>query len=509
MSRTTSGAGHLDHRDTTPTTSTAGAKRPHAVQQASVTGGSADGRTSTFQYDDAGNTTKRTIGTTVQDLTWTPEGQLATLTEAGKQTAYTYDADGNRIIAKNGDGSSTLTLPNGDQLQLAANGTKTATRYYTHNGETVAVRNGNSIAYLINDHQGTAMTALAVGSLALTRRKQLPFGQLRSEQSSVFGPRGFVGGTNDPTGLTHLGAREYDPVLGRFVSVDPIIDFGDPAQMNAYSYAHNSPLTKSDPTGLRPDGPTGGGPRADEQWASDRGMYAGFTMRNGKWVWKQTPKKDTQSKKRYKAYQANPSTYKVRYYGTSKVSHVSYKSVNKTAPSKVNTQAASRKRQQENDTWGSIKGNLGKAWGKAKGAWDYVNTYTNTSGVCVSVGGTVGLGGELSGCLIWTKRPDGKTDFGLSGTIEEQVGGPAGVGASAGLVRSNADDFEQIRGDASGFGGTAGYGWGVTAGHRGTYGTRNSRGDIVHSFTAGVAGAAGLEGNFGSGKTGVHKLFTW
>ncbi|MET8059541.1 RHS repeat-associated core domain-containing protein [Streptomyces microflavus] len=91
--------------------------------------------------------------------------------------------------------------------------------------------------------------------------------------------------------MTHLGAREYDPVLGRSVSVDPIIDFGDPAQMNAYSYAHNSPLTKSDPTGLRPDGPTGMGPRADEQWAADRGMYAGFTMRNGKWVWQETPKK--------------------------------------------------------------------------------------------------------------------------------------------------------------------------------------------------------------------------
>lgn len=494
---------------TTYTHPAPGTKRPHAVQQASVTGGPADGRTSTFQYDDAGNTTKRTVGTTVQDLTWTPEGRLATLTEAGKQTGYTYDADGNRIIAKNGDGSSSLTLPNGDQVNLAANGAKTATRYYTHSGETVAVRNGNSIAYLINDHQGTAMTALAIGTLALTRRKQLPFGQLRSGQSSAFGPRGFVGGTDDPTGLTHLGAREYDPVLGRFVSVDPIIDFDDPAQMNAYSYAHNSPLTKSDPTGLRPDGPTGGGPRADEQWASDRGMYAGFTMRNGKWVWKQTPKKDTQSKKRYKAYQASPSTYKVRYYGTSRVSQVSYKSVSKAAPNKVNAQAASRKRQQQNDTWSSIKGNLGKAWGKAKDTWDYVNTYTNTSGVCVSAGGTVGLGGELSGCLIWTKRPDGKTDFGLSGTIEEQAGGPAGVGASVGLVRSNADDFDQIRGDASGFGGTVGYGWGVTAGHRGTYGTRNSRGDIVHSFTAGIAGAAGVEGNFGSGKTGVHKLFTW
>lgn len=68
------------------------------------------------------------------------------------------------------------------------------------------------------------MTAMTVGTLALTRRKQLPFGQLRSEQSNVFGDRGYVGGTNDPTGLTHLGAREYDTMLGRFLSVDPIIE---------------------------------------------------------------------------------------------------------------------------------------------------------------------------------------------------------------------------------------------------------------------------------------------
>jgi hypothetical protein len=34
--------------------------------------------------------------------------------------------------------------------------------------------------------------------------------------SAIPGTRGFVGGTNDPTGLVHLGAREYDPTLGRF-----------------------------------------------------------------------------------------------------------------------------------------------------------------------------------------------------------------------------------------------------------------------------------------------------
>lgn len=47
----------------------------------------------------------------------------------------------------------------------------------------------------------------------------------------VPGTRGYVGGTTDPTGLVHLGAREYDPTLGQFLSVDPINDTDDPAQM--------------------------------------------------------------------------------------------------------------------------------------------------------------------------------------------------------------------------------------------------------------------------------------
>ncbi len=32
----------------------------------------------------------------------------------------------------------------------------------------------------------------------------------------------FLGKPADPaTGLTHVGAREYDPLLGQFLSVDP------------------------------------------------------------------------------------------------------------------------------------------------------------------------------------------------------------------------------------------------------------------------------------------------
>ncbi|WP_308354970.1 RHS repeat-associated core domain-containing protein [Streptomyces sp. MUM 203J] len=348
---------------------------PHAVQQATVTGGAANGRVSSFQYDEAGNTTKRTIGTKVQDLTWDSEGHLATLSESGKTTSYLYDADGNRLIAKNADGSSVLTLPSGDQLRLAANGTKTGTRYYTHGGETVAVRTGSGISFLISDHQGTAMTAIAFTSLAVTRRKQLPFGKLRTAQSSAFGFRGFIGGTNDPTGLTHLGAREYDPTLGRFLSVDPIIDHGDPAQMNAYSYAHNNPLTKSDPDGLRPDGPVGGNGVADYYWAQDRGMTTGsYTKKSGKWVWNQAPKKDPVSQKKYKAYRANPAHYMIDDHNARARAASHTKALNKA---RADAQAAARAKEQaeqrrKDGIWGSIKkGNLRAAWDNTvHKAWD-------------------------------------------------------------------------------------------------------------------------------------------
>ena len=54
------------------------------------------------------------------------------------------------------------------------------------------------------------------------------------------------------TGLTQLGARAYDPILGKFLSVDPVLDPGNPQQNNGYGYAHNNPITTSDPTGLIP-----------------------------------------------------------------------------------------------------------------------------------------------------------------------------------------------------------------------------------------------------------------
>ncbi|WP_437033521.1 RHS repeat domain-containing protein [Streptomyces sp. enrichment culture] len=236
----------------TYTAGKAGDTRPHALRSVATTGGPQDGKTESFSYDNAGNTTKRTGGSRTHDLTWDPEGHLSKIVEDGKTTEYLYDSAGNRMLAKNADGSTTAYLPGGNELNVTSTGAKSATRYYTHGNETIAVRTSSGFQFLFGNHQGTALIAVTMGAAqTVTRRKQLPFGAPRSTSGSSPWPgdRGFVGGTSDPTGYTHLGAREYDPALGRFLSIDPLLIPDDPTQLNPYVYGNNNPATFADPTG--------------------------------------------------------------------------------------------------------------------------------------------------------------------------------------------------------------------------------------------------------------------
>jgi len=63
---------------------------------------------------------------------------------------------------------------------------------------------------------------------------------------------GFAGHRyDDSTGLIYMGARYYDPALGRFISPDPTVpEPGNPQSLNRYSYVENNPVTFVDPYGL-------------------------------------------------------------------------------------------------------------------------------------------------------------------------------------------------------------------------------------------------------------------
>ncbi|MFD4670828.1 polymorphic toxin-type HINT domain-containing protein [Lentzea sp. NPDC058450] len=260
--------------DTTRTYEYAGAHNLKSV----TTQGPGGSRLDQFTYDAAGNTKTRNLAGAVQNLDWDVESKVSKLTEGAKETKYLYTAEGGRLLRRDPDGT-TLYLGM-QELRLTKGATKAvATRYYSQGGQTVAMREGKTkITWLASDHQGTSQIAVDKATLQVTKRRQLPFGGYRG--SAAFpGERGFVGGTNDPsTGLVNIGARQYDPAIGRFLSVDPVFDQNDPQQWNPFAYSNNSPITFSDPTGLWCDGC---GEKSYQGWPDVHGYLPAAKNANG------------------------------------------------------------------------------------------------------------------------------------------------------------------------------------------------------------------------------------
>ncbi|MCI0383300.1 hypothetical protein [Streptomyces sp. CNQ085] len=75
---------------------------PNALAEVTSTGPGGE-RLNTFDYDAAGNTTKRRRGGNTQTLTWDVEGQLVKVSEpveggGAKETSYLYGPDGERLV---------------------------------------------------------------------------------------------------------------------------------------------------------------------------------------------------------------------------------------------------------------------------------------------------------------------------------------------------------------------------------------------------------------------------
>src|SRR5262249_52154914 len=78
--------------------------------------------------------------------------------------------------------------------------------------------------------------------------------KLGSDTGSNVESRGYIGQRQDETGLIYLHARYYDPVLGRFLGPDPVVQAGGGAAANPYAYADNDPVNNSDTSGRSIDG---------------------------------------------------------------------------------------------------------------------------------------------------------------------------------------------------------------------------------------------------------------
>jgi RHS repeat-associated protein len=242
------------------------------------------GSTHEWEYDDANNPTK--IGTrsyaynaadeleTRNSYTYNEEGELTKTTPTkAAATTYGYDQAGNLISVSRPEEGGTKGISDtytydGNGLrasQTSSEGTKYMawdiaeetpqvlsdgqnSYIYGPNGIPIEQINSEGKAlYLHHDQQGstrllTGSTGIAEGSMTYD-----PYGNLIANSGTKTTPLGYDGQyTNSDTGLVYLRAREYNPAIDQFLSVDPLKAITE----EPYSYVGDNPVNNVDPSGL-------------------------------------------------------------------------------------------------------------------------------------------------------------------------------------------------------------------------------------------------------------------
>jgi len=200
--------------------------RPHAVISISSVS------SLILQYDNNGNVT-RYGGTT---LTYNYDNMMTAL---GSNT-YVYDYSGQRI-------KKNTTVYIGNLYEKTGS---TVTRHIFAGSQRIAQHSGSTIYYYHGDHLGS--TSIVTGTNGTLQKEMYyyPFGRTYYTSGSPAIKYKFTSAEEDSLGFYHLGARYYDPTIGRFVSADSIVpDYSDPQTLNRYSYCRNNPLIYTDPSG--------------------------------------------------------------------------------------------------------------------------------------------------------------------------------------------------------------------------------------------------------------------
>ncbi|NYV73416.1 RHS repeat-associated core domain-containing protein [Streptomyces sp. UH6] len=434
--------------------------RPHGVTSVARTTGGSDA----YSYNAAGQMTGRTVAGVASVIEWNGQNRISRITQkkpTGDEVShYVYDAAGEPLLRDTP--KEKVVYLAGHELRKRGTDAPKATRYYSAGGVGVAMREANGTAngkltWLLSDNQASTQLSIDAGNGTVVRRRYTPFGQQRGTTGSLSAgsDRGFLGkAEDDSTGLSLLGARMYDPVLGRFLSTDPITAHYEPQNVSAYGYSANNPIAFTDASGL-------GIPECH------RGIITGCT--NG------VPDEDSVY---HPEREPKPWT----------VPSPAPKPEEKKGPGPV-----------ENFVGELFSGLLTVASPTASVLSDLTG-YDKVRGWCNGGGYSAAIGPNWQGCLLVTKTSEGY-ELAVSGTAGISIGMP-GPSAPRDFLFSNADNFDQLRGKATGGDITVGAPLG---GHLGwsTGGGRNADGDLVSQFLLGLNFGTGFDFGGGPSWTGI------
>ncbi|SFD18183.1 RHS repeat-associated core domain-containing protein [Pseudoalteromonas denitrificans] len=250
--------------------SAGGKAGPSAVRQLILNSGA----TADLKYDNNGNLTNSTDGGLSIDYNaaMKPTG----ISRNGNELAFKYDVNEQRFLQISGAvGNKVTKIYAGNyELELKADGTRVQKAYIGQHSIISTEANQPRIVHTSVDRLGsvTSLTnddkSLTAGSsqndLLIQRRAYDIFGRAFEAYSNSSQPfselsifevtkKGFTNHEHLPdVGLIHMNGRGYDPLLGRFLSVDPFIQSPTNTQsVNPYTYIFNNPLSGTDPTGYK------------------------------------------------------------------------------------------------------------------------------------------------------------------------------------------------------------------------------------------------------------------
>lgn len=242
---------------------------PHAV---TAIKGSTTGQNRTLKYDLAGNCTLN--GSTT--ITYTSNNQPSRISKGSTALQFSYGPGRARYRQTESIGTTyntKLYIGSLYEREEASTGTITHTHYIPGVSGVIAIKTltqtsvgtTEKLRYLHKDHLGSPhIISDQDGALAETqlfdawgRRRVILHDSKTNKDTLAYltethsTDRGFTGHEMlDSVGLIHMNGRLYDPTLGRFMSVDPIVqEAGNVMNLNRYSYVLNNPLSMTDPSG--------------------------------------------------------------------------------------------------------------------------------------------------------------------------------------------------------------------------------------------------------------------
>jgi RHS repeat-associated protein len=202
-----------------------------------------------YTYDAAG----RALTGPGRTYEWDGDGRLVgvTKTNAAATVRYGYDADGHRVVK---DTDAGRTVYAGPLVEIDTFGE--FLRTYQAGGRLIARSHLTwGVWYYSLDPQGSVKTITGDAGLWVQFYSYGPFGTSHPYQPGDSNEIRYAGARQDrDTGLLALGARDYDPALGRFLAPDSVVP--DPLRATAYdhyAYGYNDPVNTVDPTGHAPD----------------------------------------------------------------------------------------------------------------------------------------------------------------------------------------------------------------------------------------------------------------